>query len=297
MALFKKDDKGDPPAGDNLPADGADGADPAAPQYITAEQFAEQMKPVADALGAVGETLKTLNTQPAQPAQAAPAEDPHKTQKARVTEIDKQLEDLSKKAEDANYQGKGMGELMAQQNRLMIERSDLQGQMIAGQSDPRLDAGFQTLDAISSEVVSAKMPHLALPEVKARYDHYIVQLAPEQRMNPEAKMGAYNLAVGENLPIIEEASKQAWLREADEGDPTKTQDPAGGGAGRQHAEGGGAGGALTPETAFSPEALRSIKQSRHRTPENYVRSLGYEDWDDYAEKNKDHFGIEEEGEA
>ena len=46
-------------------------------------------------------------------------------------------------------------------------------------------------------------------------------------------------------------------------------------------------GALTPEKVFSPEAMRSIKTSPHRTPERYVQSLGYKDWDDYTEKNKD----------
>jgi hypothetical protein len=279
MPLFKKDEPvvtdGDTPPGDNPPGD-----DPPAPQYITAEQFAEQMKPLADTLGAISEKL----AQPAAPAApAAPAEDPHKTQKARIVEIDKQLGELGTQAEKAGYEGKGMAEVMSQQNRLMIERSDIQGQMISGQSDPRLDAGFVTLDAISTKVTASEMPHLSVPEVKERYDFYVSNLAPEQRMNPEGKMGAYNLAVGENLAVIEAASKQAWLREAEEGDTTTTQDPAGGTGTRTPA--GGDGGPLTPEQYFSPEAIRTIKASAHRTPERYVQSLGYKDWDDYTEKN------------
>ena len=297
MALFKKGDTNvqDPPAGDNPPDGDGDGNGGAAAQYITAEQFEAQMKPVADTLSAVSKRLEDMNTayQPPQTHEPAPVVDPHKTQKERIAGIDKQLEDLTKKAEDAGYQGKGMAEVMSQQNKLMIERSDLQGQMLSGQTDPRLDAGFQTLDALSTKVISGDMPHLALPEVKTRYDYYIAQMLPEQRMNPEAKMGAYNLAVGENLPVIEEASKQAWLREAEDGD-TSTQDPAGAPSGRDPGAGGG-GGPVKPEDVFSPEALKSIKSSRHRNVEDYVRSLGYEDWADYVEKNKDYLG-EEEGE-
>ena len=183
---------------------------------------------------------------------------------------------------------------MQRQQQLMLERSEVQGQILSNQADPRLDAGFQTLDALSTKVISADMPHLILPEVKARYDHYVGQLLPEQRMNPEAKMGAYNLAVGENLAIINEAAKQEWLRETEDG--AQTQDNAGGGAVRDHDGGAGGGGVPTPEDVFSPEALKSIKSSRHRNAEDYVRSLGYEGWEDYVEKNKDYLELEEEGE-
>jgi hypothetical protein len=286
MPLFKN--KSQEPEGQGSASPPEGGQNQGDQQYMTVDQFNEQMQPIQQTLGTVNKALEALTSnqqayQQPQAAAAQPAEDPHKSQKERISQIDKQLEDLAQKADEAAYQGKGMADIMTQQNRLYQERSEIQGQMLSGQRDPRIDAGFQTLDALSSEVMSGKMPHLSVPEVKARYDHYVGQLAPEQRMNPEAKMGAYNLAVGENLAVITEANKQEWLRQTEEG----------GTSGRQHPE-GGSDGQYTPERFFSEEALRTIKRSKHRNVETYVRSLGYESWDEYVEKNKD-FLEEEEG--
>jgi hypothetical protein len=208
-------------------------------------------------------------------------------------QIDKELEDLAAKADDAAYQGKGVGDLMKRQNQLYQERSEVQGQILAGQRDPRIDMGFQTLDAISTEITSGKMEYLSLPEVKETYEQFVDQLAPEQRMNPQAKMGCYHYAVGVHQDAIKKLEKEKWLREAEEGEQGTQTPPAGSATGRQHPSNEGE---VTPEMAFSPEALRSIKTSRHRTVENYVRSLGYDGWEDYVEKNKDYL-IEEQEEG
>lgn len=277
MALFKSKEVEAPPA--DPPAEEAP---PAEPQYVTVEQF----EAVSKTLDTVNESLKamTANQQAYRPpeAPAAPAVDPHQEQKDRILKIDKQLADLTKQAEEAAYAGKGLGEVMAQQNRLNAERSEIQGQIIAGRSDPRLDAGFQTLDALSTEITSGKMAHLKIPEVKARYDYYIAQMPAEQRMNPEAKMGVYNLAVGENLTIIQESQKQEWLREADN---TPTQE---GGSGDGRTQEGKEGGIPAPDTILSREAMRSIRTSRHHNPDQYYQSLGYKGWEDYYEKNKEY---------
>ena len=296
MPLFKSKDPVDPPAEGDPPAGGE-------PTYITQEQFTEGMKPFQETMETVNKTLDALNKQPTYQPPAAPAaapEDPHKASKERITAIDGELQVLVDKAEEATMSGKGMGAVTAKQNQLMIERGDLQAKVNVAASDPRVEAGLLTLDALSTEITSGKMEHLKLPAVKERYDHYIGAMLPEQRMNPEAKMGAYNLAVGENQAIIQDAQKQVWLREVEEGEAggagSGTQAPAAGaGTGRQQ-PGGGGDGALKPEDVFSPEALKSIRTSRHRTVENYVVSLGYGGWADYTEKNKDHFGLEEEGE-
>jgi len=289
MPLFKN--KQDPPADPS--ADPGNGDPPADSQYMTMEQFQQQMEPFNKTLETVNKTLETLGKQPAyQPQQApsAPAEDPFKSQRARIAEIDKELAGIPSKAESAAYEGKGMGELMDRQQKLMLERSEVQGQIVAGQGDPRIDAGFQALDAISTEVTAGKMTYLSVPEVKDRYEFYINQLPPDQRMNPQSKIGCYNLAVGENYQKVQELDKQAWLREQEE-PPTQAPSP-GGPSGRQQPS--GSGDEFTPESFFSPEALKSIKQSRHRTVDNYVRALGYDGWGDYVEKNKDYMGEEEE---
>lgn len=283
MALFNKNKQDDTPPADPPPA----------AEYVTVEAF----NGLKGQLENMAESLKTLsNTPPAQPAYqqpsapAQPPADPHKEQKERIAQIDNELKELAKKAEDASYSGKGLGDVMTRQNQLYAERGEVQGQMLATQTDPRIEAGIHTLDALSTEVTSSKMPYLTVPEVKATYDHYIGQLSPDQRMNPQAKIGAYSLAVGENLPKIEEIKKQEWLREAED---AATQDPASGGATGRDA-GSGDGGTPSPEQVLSPEALKTIKGSRQRTPDNYYRSLGYEGWDDYYEKNKDYLTEEEE---
>ena len=292
MPLFKSNKEDEAAAAAKAEADAKAAADAAAaaaaePKYVSKEEF--------DAMGTqltgIAQKLETLQTaQPAyqQPTVPVAPVDPHKEAKERIVAIDTQLEDLTKKMDDATYAGKGAGEVMAQQNRLMVERSTLVGQTLIPSPDARMEAGIQTLDALSTEITSGKMPHLTLPEVKNSYERYIGQLTPEQRMNPQAKMGAYNLAVGENLPKIEEAQKQVWLREAEE---IATQD----GGSPPGPDGKSTGTTPTPAEVLSPEALRSIKGSRHRSPENYYRSLGYEGWDDYYEKNKEYL-TEEEGE-
>lgn len=303
MPIFKSKEpadpgKQDPPAGTDPPA--GDGE----PTYITQAQFDEGLKPFQETMETVNKTLDAINKQPAYQPPAAPAalpEDPHKESKERIAVIDTELGDIADKMGDATYKGDAAvtSGLVRQQNQLTAERGELQAKINVAASDPRLDAGLQTLDALSTEITSGKMEHLKIPEVKARYDHYIGLMLPEQSMSPEAKMGAYNLAIGENLAILQDVQRQEWLRAAEEGgeggEGGGTQAPAAGGpTGRQHP--GGDGGALKPEDVFTSEALQMIKTSRHRNIENYVRSLGYSDWDDYAEKNKDHFGLEEEEE-
>jgi len=290
MPLFKSkpDEPAQAPPASDPPVDGAV-TTPPEQTYVTTEQF----NTLQASIGTMAESIKVMsdNTyrQPATPV--APPEDPHKDQKARIAQIDTALADLTKKADDAQYQGK-LGTILADQNKLMLERGELQGQMMAGQTDPRIDAGMATIDAIASKVVSSDMPYLNIKEVKDRYEYYSNQLPVDQRMNPEAKMGAYNLAVGENQVVLEEVKKQEWLREQDEA----TQDPLAGAASGRQEQRAPNGGIPAPNQILSTEAMRSIKGSRHRTPDNYYRSLGYEGgWEDYYEKNKEYLN-EEEGE-
>ena len=296
MVLFKSS-KDDPKTGDQSGDDPQDGGSKQ-PQYMTMEQFQEQIKPFQETLSAVNKSLEALSGQQKtyqQPtAPAPPAEDPFKADKERISQIDVQLEEISKKVDQAAMDGRGVGDLMRQQNSLMIERSELHGKVIAGAGDPRIDAGIQTIDALTNEVISGKMPYLSIPGVKDRYDYYVAQLMPEQRMNPQAKMGCYNLAVGENLQSIEEAKKQEWLRDMEDGRDTKTQDQTtGAGTGRQH-QSGGDGATPPPEKVLSRDALQTIKKSRHHNPDSYYRSLGYEGWDDYYAKNKEYLTEGEE---
>jgi len=286
MALFKSKDKSDSggqaaeqtPPPDQNPEQTAE-----EPKYVTVEQFTA----LQNTIGGLAEGVKALNSQTAYQAQPTPAqapEDPLKGVKEEISTIDNQLDKLEEKIDNAVYEGKGAGSLMSQQRKLMAQRTDLQLKLHQPTADPRIDAGMQTIDTLSNEVLAAKMPYLSLEKVKERYDYYINQLPVDQRMNPATKQGCYNLAVGENYEAIEETRKQEWMR-----DQSDQQTQVGGGNGNRDMS-SQSSSVTPPEEHFSPEALQTIKNSKHRTPENYVRSLGYADWDDYIEKTT----IEEE---
>jgi hypothetical protein len=269
---------------------GANGEAAAAPTYITMEQFQAGLQPITDTLQKIGERISHPGeaAQPRGPVQ--PAEDPLKPKHDRIAAIDAELDSLAEAAEKAAYDGKGLGELVRKQNQLSRERTDLVADIRTGKSDPRLDFGFQTLDALSTEITSGKMEYISIAEVKASYDKYMGHLTPEMRMSPEAKMNAYKLAVGENFAVIEELKRQQWLRESQEGTQTQDQGGSGGGGRQQKSE----GGIPKPEDVLSPEAIRSIKTTRHKTVDAYYANLGYHGgWEEYYEANKDYF---EEGE-
>lgn len=254
------------------------------PKYVTVEQFNDLQKTI----GGLAEGVKAMSSQsrayqpPQAPAQ--PAEDPLKGVKDKIGRIDQELDSLTDKIDQAVYEGKGAGALLNKQRQLMTERTDLQMKLNAPASDPRIEAGMNTINSLTDEVLQGKMPHLTLDPVKASYERYINQLPIEQRMNPETKRGCYNLAVGENFTAIEEARRQEWLRDQANQDP---QPPGTSASGRDGHNVNYPEGIPTPEEHFSADALNTIKNSKHRDPENYVRSLGYKDWEDYINKTRD----------
>lgn len=285
MALFSSKAKAENQTEEAPPQTGeGNNQQPEEPKYVTVEQF----NALQNTIGGLAEGVKALNSQPAYQAQPTPAqaaEDPNKAVKEEIGSIDTQLEKLEEKIDNAVYEGKGAGALLSQQRKLMAQRTDLQLKLHTPAADPRIDAGIQTIDSLTDEVLAGKMPYLSLDKVKERYDYYVNQLPPDQRMNPATKKGCYNLAVGENFDTIEAARKEEWMR--DQADQATQV----GGQGNSNRDMNSQSSKVTPpEEHFSPEALSTIKNSKHRTPENYVQSLGYADWEDYIEKTT----IEEE---
>ena len=240
----------------------------------------EQFTALQNTIGGLAEGVKALNSQAyqAHPTPVKPPEDPNKGVKEEMDKIDKDLDAIEAEIDKAVYEGKGAGALMSKQRKLMTQRTNLQLRLNTPAADPRIEAGMQTIDTLSNEVLADKMPYLSLPKVKERYDYYINQLSVEQRMNPATKQGCYNLAVGENFGVIEETRKEEWMRDQND---QQTQVASGGGSRDTQSQ---SSGVETPEEHFSEDALSMIKGSKHRTPENYVMSLGYKDWEDYIEK-------------
>lgn len=295
MSLFKSkqnDASNAPPAEGGGEGNGADqGGQTQDLTFVTMEQFQAGLKPLTETLQKIGDRLtEPYQAQPQQSQQ--PVEDPLKPKHDRIAKIDVELDALADAAEKANYDGKGFGEIVKKQNALNRERTDLVADIRSAATDPRLDVGIQTLDALSSEITAGKMPYITMPEVKASYDKFINQLPAQMRMTPEAKINAYNLAVGANLAAVQEVQKQEWLRSNEEEAAVNTQD-AGAGASQSGRSQKSAGGMPAPEDVLSAEALRSIRTTKHKTPDGYYRSLGYDGWEDYYEQNKDYY---EEGE-
>ena len=278
MPLFKKkeDEPVVAPVGDDKK-----------PEYVTVESF----NALNETIGVLSEGVKALNdanqsyqqrASAAPAAPTAPVEDPHKAGKERIVAIDTELDGLESKVDQAVYDGKGTGALIGKQRQLLVERNDLQNKVNAPSADSRIDAGFVSIDALSTEVLASQMPFLSIKEVKERYDFYMGQLSPEQKINTEVRKGCYNVAVGENQGIIQEVQKQEWLREKDE---PATQAPT---LGTPRGKGAADDAPPKPEDILSPDAIRSIENSPHGTPDRYYQRMGYEGWDDYYKQNKDY---------
>lgn len=285
MPLFKnkQPDNPKPPDGQD-PPDPNNPDDPKPPEYVTMEQLNTSLSKFADTLtGAIGKQQEEYQQRNASPP--PPPEDPHKESKARIAAIDGELDNIEAQIDEAVIQGKTTKGLFKRQRALTNEQADLRAKVNTPTGDPRIDAGIHTLDALTTEVLSSKMPYLSIEAVKKSYEKYVNQLPPEQRMNPEAKKGCYNLAVGENYVTVEEVKKQEWLREQE--NPPSQDPPPGSPGGRQQPGGAPPADDTSPENYFSPAGLQMIRESKHRTPENYVQSLGYRDWDDYIEKTRE----------
>ncbi len=133
---------------------------------------------------------------------------------------------------------------------------------------------------------------LKYPEVKEAYEKAIGTMGPDQRMNPEVRMTAYNYACGTNMDLIFDKKLEEHMRQSE---VVETQEPTGK-SGREVSQEDDPNRIPAPEEVLDPENLKAL-EAAGKTPESYYKSLGYTSWEDYWVKTgKAHFVGEEEEE-
>lgn len=206
----------------------------------------------------------------------------------QVQGFDDQITEIGKKIDAAVTEGKPVSSLMSERDRLNEQRTTLR--IRAEHIDPAFNAGIQTIGQLTDEVTKSQMPHLAIPEVKIEYDRFLTTLTPEQKMNPQMRTYAYNLAVGAKHEAIIEQAKETWMRESV---PPGGQVP-GDQTGRNSDTQGNK--IPKPEEILSKGNINALTAAG-RTVDGHYQSLGYPGgWEDFWEQTgKYDHGYEEKG--
>lgn len=219
-----------------------------------------------------------------QVAPAAPQPLPGPTLGEQLAKFDDQLTTLGTEIDTAITEQKPVAALMAKRDALNAEKTTLQ--IRTQHIEPAFAQGVQTIGQLTDEVTKSQMPHLAIPEVKVEYDRFLSTVPPEQSMNPQMRMYAYNLAVGSQHPVILAQQKEVWLREST---PPGGQLP-GSATGRNQDQ--TTHKIPKPEEILSQGNLNALAAS-NRTVDSHYQSLGYKNWEDYwTQTGAEHYGHE-----
>lgn len=225
-----------------------------------------------------------LRLTPQAVAPVAPQPAPGPTLDEQVTKFDEQILALGTEIDTAISEQKPVAALMAKRDALNAEKTTLQ--IRTQHIEPAFAQGVQTIGQLTDEVTKSQMPHLAIPEVKVEYDRFLDTLPPEQTMNPQMRIYAYNLAVGSQHTVILEQQKEVWLREAT---PPGGQTP-GDTTGRSQSQ--TTHKIPKPEEILSQGNLNALAASG-RTVDQHYQSLNYAGWEDFWIKTgAEHYGHE-----
>lgn len=260
-----------PPAGD--PPD--PNAPPApATVAVPADEWTA-MKTRLDVFEKVGLNLN----QPAAPAAPAPPSGP--TLSDQVSEIDVQVSVLNTKIDEATAESKPISHLLTQRDTLTHRKTRLQ--IKAEDIDPAMATGAQTIEQISAKITRADMPHYDL--VRTDVESALANLPVDQRMNPQMRTAAYNIAVGQNLDKILDAQKEEILRAAT---PAPGTPPPSANARSKDSKGNEV---PKPSEVLSRDSLAAL-EGVGKTPDEYYKSRGYAGgWTEFYEKRgKEYFG-------
>lgn len=219
------------------------------------------------------------------PQPVAPAEPAGPSVEDQIKEIDTQIEALDEELEVAVREGTGVKDLMKNQRALSAKRSRLE--IVSQEIDPFRTSGMQALGQLTDRVTKGAMPHLTIPEVEKTYQATLQGLPEGARANPDTLMAAYKYAVGEHADAIGDARVEAAVREATE---TLSQQPSSTSARIVDSKGNEI---PKPEDVLSKEALEGLRSVGRSVDEHY-KKLGYKDWADYYEQNREYY--EGEGE-
>lgn len=209
------------------------------------------------------------------PAPAAPAGPSLADQ---VKDIDTKIESLDAKIDEAASNQKPISKLLRQRDDLNAKRIRLQIQH--EDINPRMSAGIQTLNDLTSEIVKGQMPYLDI--VKKEYDSFLNNIPEESRASLQARQMAYNLACGQNMDKIIAAKKEEFLREATP-NPATPQTSSGRGKDTSGAD------IPEPKDILGEGAMQALKE-KGQTADDYYRRLGYAGYTDWWEKTgKEYF--------
>lgn len=214
-------------------------------------------------LDAFERTSFNANNRPPQP----PAAPPGPTVADQLSTIDADLAKLDEQIDSQIEVGKGVSKLMRQRDTLNAKRLRLQ--IKSEDIDPALSEGVRTIDYLSAEISRGKMPHYDV--VKDDMESALANMPASQRMNPEVRQMAYNMAVGQNIDKIADIQKEQILRES--ADSLAAGTPPG-----NNGRNGQRGGEDIPkaEEFLSQTSLDAIS-SAGKTPDEYFRRQGFED--------------------
>jgi hypothetical protein len=196
-----------------------------------------------------------------------------------ISDIDSKIEAMNEKIDKAVYDGKGVGALMCERDRLVERRLEIKNE---AKFDEIRTAGVDTLDRLSDQVVRTQMPHLDVPEIKQTYETALSQMSPSIRMNPEVRLAAYNHAVGKNIDIIVKSAQHEALRS----DTTLTNEASA--TTSRTAGAKSAGGIPSPHEILTKDNLDAIS-AIGKTVDQYYQSLGYKGWEDHYEQQRDFY--------
>ena len=249
---------------------------PVEPQFATREDFAK-LQGMVEGLSA---SFKNFGT--AQPQQPQQPQGPSQAEK--ISAINDQLVKLDTMMDEAIAEGKSISKIQRQREDLIQEKADIK---YSAKIDELQSFGAYAIDQLTDKVVASDMPMLKYAEVKSAYDEAISSMGPNQRMNPEVRMTAYNYACGKNQTLIFDKMFEERMR-ADEVD---TQTPAT--PGRDVAQKDDPNRIPDPSEYLSAENMSAL-QAAGKTPDQHYKSLGYADWADFWVKTgKAHFTGEE----
>lgn len=257
----------------------AEGVEPEAPptegvsESTTSQQPAgvtqEEFKTFA---GGVVDTLKSL--QGSFSALAANANAGNATQVPVEAPIDDASDDEIQAAIEAG-DGKTATRLVSKRAKAEAER--MRRQMQRESIDPLLLHGMGSVAQLAWRAAKSEMPYY--DKYKGEVDQMIAaRLRPEDKLNPDNIVTAYNLVVAKHLPEIEREAAEKAIRQFRESGGV----PRGGATGRE------AGAQQTPTVAdaiggergrAAEEAMRAVG----RDPDAFARKLGYRGgWAEYS---------------
>ena len=249
------------------------------PEFATREDFAK-LEGMIEGLSA---SFKQFGAQPAptpQPTGPSVSE--------QISKIDEQLVKLDTQMDQAIQEGQPVSAIQRKREELIQHKSDLKYNT---RIEELQSFGVYAIDQLTDKVVSKDMPMLKYPEVKEAYEKAIGTMGPDQRMNPEVRMTAYNYACGANQSLIFDKMFEERMRAEQE---VKTQTPST--PGREVSQADDPNRIPDPSEYLSPENLIAL-EAAGKTVDSYYQSQGYEGWDDFwVRTGKAHFVGEEEEE-